>query len=186
MQRKLNGEPRDSVAGISLSPCCFASLGKPIRCERSAEVWPVVSVKRSIWVCMRHRNDRHFHMPMNIGHGNCTRRCFTNFGDNARYRILEEKPLPRHRNILSDQIIEMEVFYSHQKYPGRLRRIEVWDEINERVIMLLTNNMTFGTTTIAAIYKERWQIEIFFKTIKQNLRIKTFVGTSSNTLLIQI
>jgi hypothetical protein len=62
----------------------------------------------------------------------------------------------------------------------------VWDEENEKVIVLLTNHMTFGSTTIAAIYKDRWQIEIFFKTIKQNLRIKTFVGTSPNALLIQI
>lgn len=106
--------------------------------------------------------------------------------ENARYLILEEKPIPKHRNILCDQIIEMEGFYSHQKYPGHLRRVEVWDEENERVIVLLTNHMTFGATTIAAIYKDRWQIEIFFKTIKQNLRIKTFVGTSPNALLIQI
>lgn len=106
--------------------------------------------------------------------------------DNARYQVLEEKPLPRNRNILSDQIIEMEVSYSHQKYPGNLRRVEVWDEENEKVIVLLTNHMTFGATTVAAIYKDRWQIEIFFKTIKQNLRIKTFVGTSPNALLIQI
>lgn len=106
--------------------------------------------------------------------------------ENARYLILEEKPIPKHRNILRDQIIEMEGFYSHQKYPGHLRRVEVWDEENERVIVLLTNHMTFGATTIAAIYKDRWQIEIFFKTIKQNLRIKTFVGTSPNALLIQI
>jgi len=106
--------------------------------------------------------------------------------ENARYLILEEKPIPKHRNILRDQIIEMEGFYSHQKYPDHLRRVEVWDEENERVIVLLTNHMTFGATTIAAIYKDRWQIEIFFKTIKQNLRIKTFVGTSPNALLIQI
>jgi hypothetical protein len=106
--------------------------------------------------------------------------------DNARYRILEEKTFPKNRNILSDQIIEMEGYYSHQKYPGHLRRIEVWDDVNEKVIVLLTNHMIFGATTIAAIYKERWQIEIFFKTIKQNLRIKTFVGTSPNALLIQI
>lgn len=106
--------------------------------------------------------------------------------DNARYRILEDKPIPKHRNILSDQIIEPEGFYSHQKYPGNLRRIEVWDEENEKVIVLLTNHMNFGSTTIAAIYKDRWQIEIFFKTIKQNLRIKTFIGTSPNALLIQI
>ena len=53
-----------------------------------------------------------------------------------------------HRNILSDQIIELEGFYSHQKYPGALRRVEVWDEENEKVIVLLTNHMTFGSTTI--------------------------------------
>ena len=106
--------------------------------------------------------------------------------DNARYRVLEERPVPMHRNILSDQIIGLEGFYSLQKYPGVLRRVEVWDEQNEKVIVLLTNHMTFGATTIAAIYKDRWQIEIFFKTIKQNLRIKTFVGTSPNALLTQI
>ena len=106
--------------------------------------------------------------------------------DNARYAVVEERPLPRHRNILSDQIIELEGYYSHRKYPGRLRRVEVWDEENSKVITLLTNHMTFGSTTIAAIYKDRWQIEIFFKTIKQNLRIKTFVGTSPNALMIQI
>jgi hypothetical protein len=110
----------------------------------------------------------------------------TRLKDNARYRVLEERPLPMHRNILADQIIELEGFYPRQKYPGVLRRIEIWDEENERVIELLTNHMTFGSTTIAAIYKDRWQIEIFFKTIKQNLRIKTFVGTSPNALLIQI
>jgi hypothetical protein len=102
------------------------------------------------------------------------------------YRNLEEKPIPSHRNILRDQIIEMEGFYTRQKYPGKLRRIEVWDEENEKVIVLLTNHMTFGATTIAATYRDQWQIEIFFKTIKKNLRIKTFVGTSPNELLIQI
>lgn len=92
----------------------------------------------------------------------------------------------RYRDILSDQIIEIEGFYAYQEYLGRLRRLEVWDEENEKVIVLLTNHMTFGSTTIAATYKERWQIEIFFKTIKQNLRIKTFMGTSPNALMIQI
>ena len=106
--------------------------------------------------------------------------------ENARYRLLEERSLPLHRNILSDRIIQMEGFCTHQKYPGLLRRIEVWDKENEKIIVLLTNHMTFGATTIAAVYKDRWQIEIFFKTIKQNLRIKTFVGTSPNALLIQI
>ncbi|HOK07861.1 MAG TPA: transposase, partial [Syntrophales bacterium] len=93
---------------------------------------------------------------------------------------------PIDKNILSDQVIELEGFYSHKKYPGPLRRLEVWDEENEQRIVLLTNHLAFGATTIAAIYKDRWQIEIFFKAIKQNLRIKTFVGTSPNALLTQI
>ena len=67
-----------------------------------------------------------------------------------------------------------------------LRRIEVWDQEFNRTLVLLTNHLKFGATTVAAIYKDRWQIEIFFKAIKQNLKIKTFVGTSKNALLIQI
>lgn len=106
--------------------------------------------------------------------------------DNADYNVLGERPIPKNRNILKDQDIELGGFYSQQKYPGILRRLEVWDEENERIIVLLTNHLTFGATTIAAIYKDRWQIEIFFKVIKQNLRIKTFVGTSQNALLTQI
>ena len=61
-----------------------------------------------------------------------------------------------------------------------------WDPDNEREIVLLTNLLQFGSTTIAAIYKERWQIELFFKALKQNLTVKTFVGTSENALRIQI
>ena len=62
----------------------------------------------------------------------------------------------------------------------------VWDDENEREIVLLTNLFDFGATTIAAIYKERWEIELFFKALKQNLKIKSFVGTSENALRIQI
>ena len=106
--------------------------------------------------------------------------------DNAHYRVIEERAVPQNRNILSDQLIELEGYYSHKNYPGPLRRLEVWDEENEQLVVLLTNHLAFGATTIAAIYKDRWQIEIFFKTIKQKLKIKTFVGTSPNALLIQI
>ena len=62
----------------------------------------------------------------------------------------------------------------------------VWDAVNEREIVLLTNLMAFGATTIAAIYKDRWEIELFFKALKQNLKVKSFVGTSENALRIQI
>ena len=62
----------------------------------------------------------------------------------------------------------------------------VWDAVNQREIVLLTNLLAFGATTIAAIYKDRWEIELFFKALKQNLKVKSFVGTSENALRIQI
>ena len=67
-----------------------------------------------------------------------------------------------------------------------LRRVIVRDPENERKIVLLTNHLEFGATTIAAVYKDRWQIELFFKALKQNLKVKTFVGTSENALYTQI
>jgi len=105
---------------------------------------------------------------------------------NADYTIVEEKPVPQNRTILKDQIIMFNGYLSKKKYPYPLRRIEVWDEEKKERIILLTNHLAFGSTTIAAIYKDRWQIEIFFKTIKQNLKIKTFVGTSPNALKTQM
>ncbi len=105
---------------------------------------------------------------------------------NAAYRVLEENKVPQNRNILKDQIIEFTGYYAKKDCPHRLRRIEVWDQEFNRTLVLLTNHLKFGATTVAAIYKDRWQIEIFFKAIKQNLKIKTFVGTSKNALLIQI
>ena len=62
----------------------------------------------------------------------------------------------------------------------------VWDNLNNQEIVLLTNHLGFGATTISSIYKDRWQIELFFKALKQNLKVKTFVGTSENALYIQI
>jgi hypothetical protein len=105
---------------------------------------------------------------------------------NANYTVIEERPVPINRSIVKDQLIALNVYYSKKYYPHPLRRIEVWDEMKKESIVLLTNHMTFGATTIAAIYKDRWQIEVFFKTIKQNLKIKTFVGTSANAVMIQI
>ncbi len=67
-----------------------------------------------------------------------------------------------------------------------LRRVEVWDAKKEEVLVFLTNHYDFGATTISALYKERWQIELFFKALKQNLKIKTFVGTSANAVKIQV
>jgi hypothetical protein len=72
------------------------------------------------------------------------------------------------------------------KCPHLLRRVEVNDPEKNLTLVFLTNHLAFGATTIAAIYKDRWQIELFFKALKQNLKIKTFVGTSANALKVQV
>ena len=110
----------------------------------------------------------------------------TRMKSNAAYEVVFERKLPQRRNILSDEMIKFTGHYARKTCPFILRRIVVWDAENQREIVLLTNHYKFGATTISAIYKDRWQIELFFKAIKQNLRIKTFVGTSENALYTQI
>lgn len=102
------------------------------------------------------------------------------------YEVVETRKLPKNRPILADETIRLTSAKAQRDCPHLLRRVVVWDAENEREIVLLTNHLDFGATTIAAIYKQRWQIEIFFKTLKQNLRVRTFVGTSENALRIQI
>jgi hypothetical protein len=110
----------------------------------------------------------------------------TRMKDNATYDVVQTNEIPKNRSILKDEIIVFNGVYSADTCDHELRRIEVWDEENKRIIVLLTNHLTFGSTTIAAIYKDRWQIEIFFKTIKQSFKIKTFIGTSANAVKVQL
>lgn len=110
----------------------------------------------------------------------------TRMKHNAIYEVVQEREVPRYRNILSDETIVLTGTGAQAKCSHQLRRVVVWDEEKEREIVLLTNHLKFGATTIADVYKERWQIELFFKALKQNLKIKSFVGTSENALRIQI
>lgn len=110
----------------------------------------------------------------------------TRLKDNADYEVIEQRRLPEHRNIMADELIRFRGPQASKNCPCTLRRVLVWDKDNERQIVLLTNHLEFGATTIGAIYKDRWQIELFFKALKQNLKVKTFVGTSENALHIQI
>jgi hypothetical protein len=110
----------------------------------------------------------------------------TRLKDNADYTVVEDHRVPQNRNILSDQLIQFNGYYARKRCPHILRKVVVWDKEQNRQIILLTNHLEFGATTISAIYKERWQIELFFKALKQNLKVKTFVGTSENALYIQI
>lgn len=110
----------------------------------------------------------------------------TRLKDNAVFEVVDECESPANRGILADQIIQLTAARAQTDCPCLLRRVVVWDAGNDREIVLLTNLLEFGSTTIAAIYKERWQIELFFKALKQNLTVKSFVGTSENALRIQI
>ena len=105
---------------------------------------------------------------------------------NAAYKLIEDRPTPKNSNVLSDQIICYTGPQSKLKCPDKMRRIVLWDEKNRKMVVLLTNHLTFGATTIAKIYRDRWEIELFFKTLKQHLKIKTFVGTTPNALAVQI
>ena len=110
----------------------------------------------------------------------------TRMKTNADYRVVGTRPLPQHRHVLADEDIVFQGQRTSQRYPDPLRRVEVWVPELERSLTFLTNHVGLGATTVARIYKERWQIELLFKALKQNLRVKTFVGTTANALHIQI
>ena len=110
----------------------------------------------------------------------------TRLKDNADYTVVKERSVPRNRNIIADQLIQFSGQNARKRCPHILRKVTVWDKEQDREIILLTNHLEFGATTISQIYKDRWQIELFFKALKQNLKVKTFVGTSENALYIQI
>lgn len=108
--------------------------------------------------------------------------------DNLLYEPIRELDLPQHaaQNILIDEIIELKGTKTSLKYPKRLRRIAIWNEEHEFTLQLLTNNMQLAASTLAELYKSRRQIEIFFRNLKQLLRIKSFIGTSRNAVETQI
>ena len=109
----------------------------------------------------------------------------TRLKQDLKYKVIQENPVPERGNIRGDHWIEIEST-QHRCYRQVLRVVTIWDEEKQEELAFLTNHFQFGATTIARIYKERWQIEMFFKALKQLLRVKTFVGTSANALKTQI
>jgi len=105
---------------------------------------------------------------------------------NAVYEVIRENRVPQNRNILRDSIIRLSTAYAAERCPYHLRRVEFYNAEKDETLVFLTNHMKLGASTVPAIYKDRWQIELFFKALKQNLKIKTFVGTSANAVKIQI
>ena len=105
--------------------------------------------------------------------------------DSTVYGIVETRTARTDANILRDEVVIL-AGETNAAEPMRLRRIEVWLEDKQESIVFITNHLKLAASTIAAIYKDRWQIELFFKAIKQSLRIKTFIGTSENAVQTQI
>ena len=110
----------------------------------------------------------------------------TRLKSNAEYFVTKTLAEAAEGPIRRDELIEFQLITAGRTIWQTYRRIEVWLEDKQEALVLLTNLLELSAPTIAAIYKERWQIELFFKALKQNLRIKTFVGTSANAVHIQI
>ncbi len=104
---------------------------------------------------------------------------------NLQYKVIKwKRRLPK--NVLSDIFIELTGFYPNQYYPERLRLVKYWDEEQKREFVFLTNAMHISALQAAELYKNRWQVELFFKWLKQHLKIKKFWGTTENAVRIQI
>ncbi len=107
---------------------------------------------------------------------------------NIKFETIKELELPenRHQHVLKDEIIELTGNKTNEKYPRKLRRVALWDDKNQQTIEVITNQMSWTANTITELYKARWEVEIFFRDIKQQLHIKSFIGTTQNAVMIQI
>jgi hypothetical protein len=105
---------------------------------------------------------------------------------NMLYKVIERRVVPTRSNVKRDETIKLTSEHARKRCSSLLRQVTVWDAEHERELVFLTNIFHLAASTIGAIYKDRWQIELFFKALKQNLKIKTFVGTSENAVNVQI
>jgi hypothetical protein len=110
----------------------------------------------------------------------------TRLPKNIRYRVWQENPVPAGSGVSADQIIRLSTKYSREHYPETLRLVHYRDPETEKDYVFLTNRLDLHSLAVADLYRQRWQIETFFRWIKQNLKIKAFYGTSENAVLIQI
>ena len=105
---------------------------------------------------------------------------------NLKFKRMYSNKVDKTTSVQCDQIGKLTGFFSSKQYPKKLRRIKFYDEESKRTFIFLSNNMEISAEQIALLYKNRWQIELFFKWIKQHLKIKSFWGTSENAVRIQI
>lgn len=106
--------------------------------------------------------------------------------DNLDYRVIESRAVDRGRGLRADQTVKLRGPLTRKHYPSPLRRVSFVDRESGRALVFLTNNFTLAASTIAKLYRARWQVELFFKWVKQYLRIKTFFGTSPNAVKTQV
>lgn len=104
----------------------------------------------------------------------------------AVYKVVKRSPVNKSTGVTSDQIIQLNSTHAIKRGAPRLRRVGFTDQTTGKHYQFLTNHFGLSASTIAAVYKDRWQVELFFKVIKQNLKIKAFVGLSKNAILTQI
>ena len=102
------------------------------------------------------------------------------------FRRLHSMPIDRSTGLICDQSVTLNNFYAAQGYPGQLRRVRYKDPTTEKSLVFLTNHFGIPALSVCALYKSRWQVELFFKWIKQHLRIKRFFGTSENAVKSQV
>ena len=105
---------------------------------------------------------------------------------NMKFVVVQEFPVPMNTGLVSDQHIQLTGCESHKRYPELIRQVTYIDPETGKTLEFLTNNITLSALTICALYKQRWQVELFFKWIKQHLRIKAFFGTTENAVKTQI
>jgi putative transposase len=110
----------------------------------------------------------------------------TRLPKNVRYRVVKERPTSPASPVLADQLLRLSTAYSRSHYPEPLRRVRYQDPETGKEYVFLTNRLDLPALQVAELYRRRWQIELFFKWIKQNLKIKAFYGTSENAVLIQL
>lgn len=105
---------------------------------------------------------------------------------NLKFGRMYSRKADKHEGVLCDQIGKLTGFYVSKQYPEKIRKVKFYDQETQRAFVFLTNNMELDPVLIALLYKNRWQVELFFKWIKQHLKIKSFWGTSENAVRIQI
>ena len=106
--------------------------------------------------------------------------------DNMRFNRMYSKPVDKDKGVRYDQIGKLETYYPKKEYPDKLRRIKYYDQETNKELVFLTNNTSLDALEIAMLYKKRWEVELFFKWMKQHLRIKSFWGTTLNAVKIQM